>query len=261
MTPMTQGDVPIPAATVILLRDSPAFEVLMVERREGMAFAAGALVFPGGRVDSGDADPSWADHATGLDPVIAPAQVAAVREAFEETGVLLARSGGQIIDADRAETLGAWRAGVAEDDARFLDLIRAEKLTLACDALSLFAHWVAPPGLHRRFDTLFFAARCPPGQRAIADGAESAEALWIAPGDAVAARASGARRMIFPTVRNVELLAEAASSAEVLERARRRKIAPIMPAMETRGGVAWLTIPKDMGYPVTAEPLDVVMRG
>lgn len=255
-------DDPIPAATVLLLRDEPAFEVLMIKRHDDVGFAGGAMVFPGGRVDPGDRDPAWIDHADGLDPALAASQIAAIREAFEETGVLLARprGAGAPVDPDRAEALSPWRREVEADDAKFLDLIRREDLVLAADALTLFAHWVAPPGLHRRFDTLFFAARCPPGQRALEDGNEATETLWTRPADAVEARRRGTRKIIFPTVRNLELLGCSRSCDEVFEAARKRPIAPIQPEPATIDGVACLTIPDGQGYPVTAEPLETATR-
>lgn len=259
-------DEPIPAATVLLLRDAPALEVLMVERHADIGFAGGAIVFPGGRVDPGDNDPHWATRASGLEPAIASAQVAAIREAFEETGILVAReakrgSAGPLIDGARAAALHSWRGAVEEDDSRFLAMIREENLALACDQLCLFAHWIAPPGLHRRFDTMFFAAHCPPGQEAIEDGGEATEVLWIAPLEAIEARRRGDRKVIFPTARNLELLGASGDAESVLHAARERRIAPVTPVLEMRGGVAWLTIPKNLGYPVTEEILDPTLRG
>lgn len=258
-------DTPIPAATVLLLRDEPAFEVLMVERHANIGFAGGALVFPGGRIDPGDRNPAWTEHSSGCDPALMPAQVAAIREAFEESGILIAREVGggdaPLIDGDRAASLDRWRKVIEDDDAQFLELIRRENLSLACDKLSLFAHWIAPPGLHRRFDTLFFAAACPPGQEAREDGNEATEALWIAPGDAVAARERGERKIIFPTLCNVRLLGVSRSVAEVFAFARERRIEPVQPTLNMRDDEAWLAIPDDLGYPVTSERLDTSLRG
>ncbi len=256
-------DAPIPAATVILLRDEPRFEALMIARAERSSFASGALVFPGGRVDPGDADPLWSDYATGLarDPALAAAQVAAVREAFEEAGVLLARGpGGAVLDADDVAALGPWRANVERDDALFLTLVRRHGLKLAADDLTLFAHWIAPPGLHKRFDTLFFAAAFPEGQVVSEDGDEATEALWISPEAALAARASGERKIIFPTARNIELLGLSSSTAAALDHARRRPVRPIMPQPREKDGALFLTIPDDLGYPVTEEAFEAAIR-
>lgn len=256
-------DAPIPAATVLLLRDEPQFEVLMIARAARSSFAGGALVFPGGRVDPGDADPQWAEHATGLarDPVIAAAQVAAVREAFEEAGVLLARGpGGALLGADEAAALGPWRANVERDDTLFLTLVRRHGLTLAADLLTLFAHWIAPPGLHRRFDTLFFVAPFPKGQEIMEDGDEATEALWITPAAAVAARAAGTRKIIFPTARNLELLGVSRSTQEVIDFARRRPIRAVIPDTIARDGAMYLKLPDDLGYPVTEEAFETAIR-
>jgi 8-oxo-dGTP pyrophosphatase MutT (NUDIX family) len=257
------NDAPIPAATVILLRDRPQFEALMIARAERSSFAGGALVFPGGRVDPGDADSQWAEHASGLsaDPIIAAAQVAALREAFEEAGVLLARGpGGTLLSADDVRALAPWRANVERDDSLFLTLVRRHGLTIAADLLTLFAHWVAPPGVHKRFDTLFFVAAFPEGQDVLEDGDEATEAVWISPAAAIAARASGARKIIFPTARNIELLGVSKSTTEAIDHARRRPITPVTPEVRTRGGALFLSIPEGLGYPVTEEPFETASR-
>lgn len=262
-------DTPIPAATILLLRDAPAFQVLMIERHADISFAGGALVFPGGRINPGDLDPAWTEHLDGCEArnsAIRAGMIAAAREAFEETGILLAREKGRgpgapLVDGARAAALDPLRRAVERDDGKFLEIICAENLALACDRLVLFAHWIAPPGLHKRFDTLFFAAARPEGQEAREDGDEATEALWIEPAAALVARERGTRRMIFPTARNVELLAVSRSTTEALEWARRRRIEPVQPKVMTREGVEYLTIPGDLGYPVTEERLVTALRG
>lgn len=252
-------EAPAPAATVLLLRDKPSFEVLMIARHEKSAFAGGALVFPGGRVDPGDAATAWREHARGLsaDSAIAAAQVAAIREAFEEAGVLLAaKKDGAPADPAHVLSLNDWRSRVEKDENLFLDLIRDEKLVLACDALTLFSHWIAPPGLHRRFDTLFFAARFPTGQQVLEDGNEATEALWINPQSALSARQRGERKIIFPTACNLSLLGVSGCVDEVIEFAGRREIVPVTPSATKRGDEIFLKIPDDLGYPITEERLD-----
>jgi 8-oxo-dGTP pyrophosphatase MutT (NUDIX family) len=252
-------DTPIPAATVLLLRDTPAFEVLMIARHENSAFAGGALVFPGGRVDPGDHLSEWRGNSDGLssDPNIAAAQIASIREAFEESGVLLATDQtGHLVTGEHTLTLNDWRGRVEDNDLLFLDLIKSEKLRLACGELHLFAHWIAPPGLHRRFDTLFFAARFPHGQMVIEDGSEATEALWITPGAALKARKTGARKIIFPTACNISLLNVSSNAAEVFDWAARREIRPVMPVLIDRDGQPFLKIPDGLGYPETEESLD-----
>jgi len=253
-------DAAAPAATVLLLRDLPQFEVLMIARHENSAFAGGALVFPGGRVDPGDKLPEWRNFARGLDgdDHVAASQVAAIREAFEEAGVLLARDAkGAFATGERILSINDWRSRIENNDLLFMDLIRRENLVLACDELKLFAHWIAPPGLHRRFDTLFFAAEFPDGQNVLEDGNEATEALWIAPSDALTARASGERKIIFPTACNLGLLGQSASVREVFDYAAVRQIRPVTPTLIKKDGKPFLQIPDDLGYPVIEEPLDM----
>ena len=256
----------IPAATVLLLRDDPAFEVLMVERHAQISFAGGALVFPGGRIDGGDADPAWRDHCAGFedtpDEQVA-ARIAAIREAFEETGVLLARERGaeKFVGDDFARSVDHWRSEVEADDAKFLELIRQEDLILTGDALCLFARWAPPAATtHRRYDTWFFAARTPPGQEAREDGNEATEAVWLSPQAALDARDRQDRKMIFPTVRNVELLNVSNSADEVFAFASKRKIEPVQPEVIERDGQHYVSIPVGLGYPITEEKIETAMR-
>lgn len=257
------GDEPSPAATILLLRDDPAFEVLMILRHENSAFAGGALVFPGGRIDPGDCDQQWRSHARGLgdDPRMAAAQIGAIREAFEEAGVLLARDErGDPISSGMVRDLNSWRKNIERDGRLFLDLVSSMGLTLACDQLRLFSHWIAPPGLHRRFDTIFFAARFPRGQQVLEDGNEATESLWIAPQSALDARNSGDRKIIFPTACNLGLLGMSLSVDGTFDHAARREILPVTPAVIERGGRSFLQIPDGLGYPVTEERLDLTLR-
>ena len=260
---MTDTETAIPAATIILLRDEPTLEALMVQRHADIGFAGGALVFPGGRIDPGDGVAAWRDYADGLpeDPQMAAAMVAAIREAFEEAGILIARNGEAVIDDARIAALQSWRSRIEADDSLFLTFIREQKLRLACDALTYFAHWIAPPGLHKRFDTRFFAAIAPSDQAAREDGNEATEAIWISPSDALKARDAGERKLIFPTARNVELLGVSKTAAGVIRFAGERKIEQVQPWIAERGDERFLTIPDDLGYPVTEEPLTSAMRG
>jgi len=262
---VSENEAAIPAATILLLRDAPAFEVAMVTRHKNVSFAGGAMVFPGGRIDPGDAPDRWRARADGLnaDPGLAAGQVAAIREAFEECGVLLARRAGDeaFLDAATATRLDPWRAASEADDARFLDMIVEEGLRLACDALFLFAHWIGPKGLHKRFDTLFFAAPTPPGQAIRQDGVEATEAVWTRPDAALDAAERGERKVIFPTARNLELLALSESIAAARDFAARRPIRRVEPQVVSRDGEMFLTIPADLGYPTTEEKLEAAMRG
>lgn len=257
----------VPAATILLLRNAPRFEVLMIERHQNIDFAGGALVFPGGRIEEGDRDPAWAEHCDGFDEASLnerPARIAAIREAFEETGLLLARRASEdaLVDDDFALAVAGWRAIVEKDDGAFLAFVKQEKLKLACNALCFFAHWRPPQrGQKRRYDTLFFAAPAPGNQNAREDGNEATEALWISPKEALAARAEGKRKMMFPTACNVQLLSASDNVEAVFRNAAQRKIEPIEPRVVERDGKRFLTIPDDLGYPVTEESIENISRG
>ncbi|TCS15999.1 NUDIX hydrolase [Caulobacter sp. BK020] len=245
-----------PAATILLLRDAPApgpgFEVLMVERHHQIDFAAGALVFPGGKTHAGDHDPAWADHATGWDSVGedgAPLRIAALREAYEEAGVLLAR------DADGRTYAGEAaidvRAAVADDRTAFLDVVRDLGLKLDLAALTIFARWITPPLTAKRFDTWFYVAHAPVAQLAVCDGHEAVDAEWIAPGQALDLAASGRRKVIFPTRMNLQLLAQSPNAAAAIDTARTRPLVTVEPWVDG----ASLRIQPEAGYGAVVEPL------
>ena len=251
-------DYGVPASTILLLRDTPTFEVLMIERHENISFAGGALVFPGGRVDAADKSPEWRAISEGLSeiPEFAASQVAAIREAFEETGVLLARRSSErdFIDGDAAAAFSDRRKPVEDNAALFLDLIRDNELVLACDALFLFAHWCPPVGVHKkRFDTHFFAAPAPPSQRVLEDGNEATEAIWLEPSEAVNFRTNKERKVIFPTAMNLELLNLSDNVADARDFARQRKIERIQPEIRDVDGAPHLCVPDGFSYPRTRE--------
>lgn len=259
-------DAAIPAATIILLRDRPAYEVLMIERHADTPFAGGAIVFPGGRIEASDGAPAWRALCDGADHVrdeeFAP-RVAAIREAYEETGVLLARRGGALLSDTDAAALGEMRKGVEDDDTTFIELVRRHELRLALDALHLFARWEPPlRGLEhqRRYHTWFFAAQTPDGQRAREDGNEATEVFWGAPADILQSCDDGKRKAIFPTRRNLELLGVSDGAGAALAFAGERRIDVIQPEIVDRDGALYLTIPDDMGYPVTQESVASAMR-
>lgn len=204
-----------PAATVLLVRDGAAgLEVLMTRRSPHASFAPGAYVFPGGAIDDDD------DRAAAHDPALAwrpdqddtlrPALLAAVRESFEELGVLLAR-----------DAHGRWvePAVLAALDrhAPLLTQCRAQGLTLALDALWWLAHWITDRDLPKRFDVPFFIARMPPGQEPQADNHEQFEPVWVAPGEALRRHAAGDFPMVYPTVRTLEHLQRYPDSTALLD--------------------------------------------
>jgi len=190
-----------PAATVLLLRDSPqGIEVLMTRRSMTASFAAGAYVFPGGGIDAADAlaHGQSTRRATQGDLHLTQA-IAAIRESFEELGVLLAR---------HADGSYATTADIAALDrkAPFAAQCKERGLTLAGDEVFVLAHWIADRDLSRRFDVPFLVARMPEGQSPVADEAEQFEPVWVRPADALARHAAGGFFIIFPTIRTLERL-------------------------------------------------------
>jgi 8-oxo-dGTP pyrophosphatase MutT (NUDIX family) len=244
-------DEAIPAATLIVVRDVPSGppELLMVERAGGMAFAAGALVFPGGRIDE-------ADRRLASELGVDAAAVAAIRETVEETAVPIGLS--PLPDAAAARELQD--ALVA--DHSFADLLHHHCLQLNTAALTPFARWV--PRFHavRRFDTLFFIAEAPAGEwepRVIER--ECAGASWITAEEVLERDKRGEARLIFPTRRTLERLAQHGSFAEIRADALAHAIEPVTPWVEEHAGERFITIPDHLGFPVTQERLDGLWRG
>lgn len=249
----------IPAATLVLLREQEAKppELLMIERNGGMAFAAGALVFPGGRVDPQDREIAAHGNLAGgqYDPEEAAARIAAIRETIEEAGIAVGLGPGP--DPTVVQTL---RAALAQGKA-FGALLQKEGLRLDLDQLVAFARWRPNFAETRIFDTRFYLARSPAGQAAVPDGGESVRALWATASDFVAGADAGRHRVIFPTRRNLERLATLPSFDEGRRHAAQFPVEMVTPWVEKREGVPWLCIRQDQGYPVTAELLERVQRG
>ena len=245
------SDEAIPAATLILVREAggEAPQLLMVERAGGMAFAAGAMVFPGGRIDTADRDLA---AAAGLDP----AAVAAIRETVEETAVPVGLR--PLPDEGTARTL----QNELVADLPFAELLGDHGLSLDPDALTPFARWVPKFHAVRRFDTLFFIARCPAGdwQPRVIEG-ECAGAEWVTARQVLERDRSGEARLIFPTRRTLERLAEHHSFEAIRADAMAHEIVPVTPWVEERDGERFIRIPDDLGYPVTEERLESVWRG
>ncbi|MGI8841087.1 MAG: NUDIX hydrolase [Caulobacteraceae bacterium] len=257
---MTEAVSPVPilpAATILLVRDEPAFEVLMVERHHQIDFAAGALVFPGGKTHAGDRDPAWEGRALGWERLLADQRalrIAALREAYEETGILLARHADGSPFAGDARA-GAARGDIAADRRAFLDLVVELDVRLDLHALTVFARWITPDFMPRRFDTWFYLAAAPPDQLARCDGWETVDAEWIEPAAAPRRAQAGERKVIFPTRMNLELLAQAAGAADAVARAQARPLVTVEPRLVESPAGRTLVIPPDAGYGEVTELL------
>ncbi|MBS0243514.1 MAG: NUDIX domain-containing protein [Proteobacteria bacterium] len=246
-----------PSATIMLVRDGAAgIEIFMVVRDRPMDGAMGAVVFPGGKVDEEDRHPENWGHlsAPQSHPELAY-WLAAMRETFEEAGVVIARpkgdTSGDIAPARAAEMVAKHRDALLDRKITFAEIIRSEGLVPALDHMVHFAHWQTPLGLPKRFDTHFFLVAAPEGQEPIHDGREMVDCFWIAPGKIVAEADEGKRTLVPATRLNLELLAESKTVAEAMERARRRTIVRVRPErVKTEQG--WVVqLPADAGYKTT----------
>ena len=206
----------LPAATVLLLRDTPeGLEVLMTRRSASASFAPGAYVFPGGRIEEADAvAQAVATRRPTQSDLQLTQSVAAVRECFEELGVLLARHpDGRAVDLD---TVAAMDRSTTSAVA-LAEQCAARGLLLATDQVYTLAHWITDRDLPKRFDVPFLVARMPEGQTPVADESEQFEPCWVRPADALARHQAGGFFMIFPTLRTLERLASYATVDAVLD--------------------------------------------
>lgn len=267
----------IPSATILLLREAASppsgwqqderarqggpLEVFMVKRHHRIDFASNALVFPGGKVDPTDHDPGLHARcagAAGLDPAALALRIAAVRETFEESGVLLARpqGAGALLPGAQAGAIEArWRDALNEDRATLGAIAAAEDLMLALDALVAFAHWITPEVLPKRFDTHFYLTAAPPDQVATHDGHESVDSLWIAPARALEEAAGGRLSIPFPTRMQLAKLARASSVADALDRARASRVVPVLPTVGRGADGPVLRIPAEADYDLVEAPI------
>ncbi|MPZ89376.1 MAG: NUDIX hydrolase [Nitriliruptorales bacterium] len=262
------------AATVVLLRESPGGgppELLLLQRHARAGFAPTAWVFPGGTVDQADMrlEPACWD---GLDPAaVAPLVgrapgltlglfVAAVRETFEEAGVLLARrADGRPVD--HAEVMAMRQAlaapperGAKDEDvtAAFNAWVAGAGLVLDLGALTPLSRWITPAQEPRRYDTIFFLARAPEEQTAAHDRVETTESRWLTAADALSAHTAGDLRLVFPTIRTLEELAGFADTPTLLAAAAARgRLRPLQPHLivDENGKVTGILHPDDPDYP------------
>lgn len=249
-----------PAATVMLVRDAaPGVEVFVLRRTSGAAFAAGMFVFPGGRVDDTDGGAALEPFVDGMDDASASAAlgidqgglafwVAAIRESFEESGLLLARtpSGGPPPPMDTE------RGAVHRGELSMIELCQRHELVLDAGALRYVAHWVTPEGeTPRRFDTRFFLAVAPEGQEGVHDEGETVDSRWVRPSDALRDVERGELIMMPPTIANLRFVEDCASADEAIAKADAAGIPPrIQPKIrrDPDGGFVSFAMPDDPDY-------------
>jgi 8-oxo-dGTP pyrophosphatase MutT (NUDIX family) len=253
------------AATVMLLRDGPAgIEVSMLRRNLSSDFVGGAYVFPGGAVDPHDAGPeveavahgrsdAGASELLGVPSGGLAYWVAAIRESFEEAGLLLAydRTGAvvDLHDPEMAPRFAVHRAAVDSGERRLVDVCREEGLRLAVDALHYFARWITPLGAPRRYDTRFFVAHAPEDQTPVHDEVETIAHLWIRPEVALERHRAGNFELILPTVRCLEALSRFGRADEVVGHAASlSRVEAILPTIREAPEGLRIVLPGDEEY-------------
>ncbi len=248
-------DTTIPAATILIVRDGAhGLEVFMVKRHHQIDFVAGALVFPGGKVTAADGHEELRQYADGIDAVdtnLHGLMAAAIREAFEESGILYARSNGrtELVSGTRLNELASYRQRLETQEVSLLEMLQREGLRLAYDRLVHFAHWITPKNMPKRFDTHFFVAEAPTGQIGTHDGRESVDSVWITPQDAISDRKRW--NVIFPTKLNLMKLEKSGSVAAALKAARDSRPLTVTPWIEETPEGSVLRIRDDAGYDQT----------
>jgi len=250
---------PRPASTILLLRDSKAakeIEVFMMVRHYEIDFNSGALVFPGGSVEKNDMEiiersELYSGGGDGLDAAALSFRIAAIRETFEESGILLARPKGStaLVDVQRASEIEArHRVALNEHKITFLEVLAENDLWLALDELVPYAHWITPEGMPKRFDTWFFLAAAPPDQLGAHDGRESTDSIWVSPREALSGGETGRFKVPFPTTRNLIKLGKQSNVKAALDDSRGKPVVTVTPVMTRLNGGRQLRIPIEAGY-------------
>lgn len=239
---------PRPAATIVLLRDATAgMQVLLMRRARSAGFVPGAYVFPGGRVDGTDAGPAELEALDNLTPESAAIRLdlhdadppaiayylAALREAFEEAGILVGVRGDGSAPPTAAEDAGvdAIRKGLMDDRIGFAEAIGRMQCRIAGDAVEYLAHWITPEPEPRRYDTRFFAAKVREGATPVVDPREMTDALWLSPGEALRRTDRGHLPLVFPTIKTLEQLLEYETAETALAAIGRESVRTIMPTL------------------------------
>ena len=276
---------PVPArdaATIMLVRDGagpqgPALEVCMLRRHLDSDFVGGAYVFPGGKVDDDDRSAAAGHATTGRTDTEASTLlgvaggglafwVAAMRECFEEAGVLLAYEGEasarrlliELASPQARHRLAGLRQELNGGRIGFLELLRAEGLRLAADQVLYFSHWITPEGAPKRYDTRFFVAALPPGQVPVHDEHETTDTVWVRPPEALARAAAGEFDLIFPTMKNLEAIGRFATAGELLAAASAVEHVPtVLPRVVADRRGFRILLPGDPGYDEALGGIDV----
>jgi len=251
-----------PAATVTLVRDADdGIEVLMLQRNFRSGFMPGVYVFPGGALDASDFSQEAMALCTGLDDAAASGilklergglayWVAAIRESFEEAGLLLAYDErGEIVslkEPEPVERFGTYRRALNAGEQEFIAMLRAENLRLSVERLVFFSHWITPVGAPRRYDTRFFIAHAPDAQEVLHDNVETIGHRWVRPQAALSAHAAGGFKMRTPTHRTLELFAQYSTAGGLIEALRTRgEIPAVLPRIAKDGR---RVLPGEPGY-------------
>ena len=253
---------PLPAATLVLLRDTnPGVDVLLMQRHRASKFAGGDYVFPGGKVELDDNPDDAAAWCAGMDPQRAAARIGlagdpktalgnwigAIRETFEEVGVLLAYDASGAWARLDAPRFAQYQAACNADNQAFWTMIKTERLTLATDRLVYFAHWITPEESPYRYDTRFFAAPMPDVQTPVADTREVIDMRWLSPRKAIEAFKRGEISLRNPTVQNLKLV-DAPSVKDSLAALEGRDVPTIRPRVIMEGDTRRILMPGDPGY-------------
>jgi 8-oxo-dGTP pyrophosphatase MutT (NUDIX family) len=252
------------AATVILVSDRPDLHVLVLERTSRAVFGPGATVFPGGAVDSDDGATALADRIVGIDDAAASAhqgigqgglafRVAALRECFEEAGILLARDAATGQPADHDDALATARRELNAGGLAFADVLTTRNLVFDARELRVFSHWLTPLGGPRRYNTWFFVAAAPDGEEGTHDDNELVASDWVRPIDALEQHRAGGIDLIFPTEMSLRALSQYDNSHDLLRDLdavpRDHNERPVVVSEGTGERVA---LPQDAGRPTRA---------
>jgi 8-oxo-dGTP pyrophosphatase MutT (NUDIX family) len=260
---------PRESSTVLLLRETPTGpEVFMVRRHLNSDFVGGAYVFPGGALDEADCEAETLAYLEGLSEEAAANRLeipveralghwcAALRETFEEAGVLLAYQAGRPLVIDSSETCSHWamrRQQLLDKQLDWGGLLALENLTLACDALHYFAHWITPVGVGKRFTTRFFAAMAPADQIPLPDEREVDLGIWLHPQAALERQKRGEITLILPTRKTLEDLSAFETASAFLADCQKRHVVALLPRVTSRNGHSVIVLPGEPGYESAVE--------